>query len=156
MVPEAHEAGLPVHVGAMPTCCKHVAAGLLHVNAVADKQCFERSSHLGLPRARCGTPFRVDLAEGLPCLQAAQHEGHKHVSKAVQAANIASCPCRLDPVTGALVGCYFHAHRPQDGQWRPASHTPLSEEGEPLAYVAKHAHGLYRTVSDRRASSLAP
>ena len=71
MVPEAHEAGLPVHVGAMPTCCKHVAAGLLHVNAVADKQCFERSSHLGLPRARCGTPFRVDLAEGLPCLQPA-------------------------------------------------------------------------------------
>ncbi len=57
--------------------------------------------------------------------------------------------CRLDPVTGALVGCYFHAHRPQDGQWLPASHTPLSEEGAPLAYVAKHAHGLYCTVRDR-------
>ena len=73
----------------------------------------------------------------------------------MQAANIDSCACRLDPVTGALVGCYFNAHRPQDGQWLPASHTPLSEEGAPLAYVAKHAHGLYCTVSDRRANSLA-
>lgn len=73
----------------------------------------------------------------------------QHVSRAVPAANIASCACRLDPVTGALVGCYFHAHRPQDGQWLPASHTPLSEEGAPLAYVAKHAHGLYCTVRDR-------
>ena len=46
-----------------------------------------------------------------------------------------------------MVGCYFHAHRPQDGQWLPADAMPKSESGQPIAYVAKGAHGLYTTVS---------
>lgn len=46
-----------------------------------------------------------------------------------------------------MVGCYFHAHRPQDGQWLPADAMPKSDTGQPVAYVAKGAHGLYTSVS---------
>ena len=46
-----------------------------------------------------------------------------------------------------MVGCYFHAHRPQDGQWLPADAMPKSDTGQPIAYVAKGAHGLYTSVS---------
>lgn len=46
-----------------------------------------------------------------------------------------------------MVGCYFHAHRPQDGQWLPADAMPKSDSGQPIAYVAKGAHGLYTSVS---------
>ena len=46
-----------------------------------------------------------------------------------------------------MVGCYFNAHRPQDGQWLPADCLPKSPTGQPIAYVAKGAHGLYNSVS---------
>lgn len=54
---------------------------------------------------------------------------------------------RLDADAANMVGCYFHAHRPQDGQWLPADAMPKSDTGQPIAYVAKGAHGLYTSVS---------
>lgn len=50
---------------------------------------------------------------------------------------------RLDAEAANMVGCYYHAHRPQDGQWLPADCMPKSETGQPIAYVAVGAHGLY-------------
>ncbi len=46
-----------------------------------------------------------------------------------------------------MVGCYYHAHRPQDGQWLPADSMPKTATGRPIAYVANGAHGLYTGVS---------
>ena len=46
-----------------------------------------------------------------------------------------------------MVGCYYHAHRPQDGQWLPADSMPKTATGQPIAYVANGAHGLYTGVS---------
>ncbi len=54
--------------------------------------------------------------------------------------------CRLDAEAGNMVGCYYHAHRPQDGQWLPADSMPKTKTGQPIAYVAKGAHGLYTGV----------
>ncbi|DBA67866.1 TPA: hypothetical protein ACH3X2_014210 [Trebouxia sp. C0005] len=50
---------------------------------------------------------------------------------------------RLDAEAANMVGCYYHAHRPQDGQWLPADSMPKTAMGQPIAYVAKGAHGLY-------------
>ena len=46
-----------------------------------------------------------------------------------------------------MVGCYYNAHRPQDGQWLPADRMPKTPTGQPIAYVALGAHGLYTGVS---------
>lgn len=50
---------------------------------------------------------------------------------------------RLDAEAAHMVGCYYHAHRPQDGQWLPADSMPKTATGQPIAYVANGAHGLY-------------
>ena len=55
--------------------------------------------------------------------------------------------CRLDAEAANLVGCYYNAHRPQDGQWLPADRMPKTPTGQPIAYVALGAHGLYTGVS---------
>ncbi|KAL3155815.1 hypothetical protein ABBQ32_012827 [Trebouxia sp. C0010 RCD-2024] len=57
---------------------------------------------------------------------------------------------RLDANAANMVGCYFHAHRPQDGQWLPADAMPKTESGQPIAYVAKGAHGLYTSPGVHR------
>ena len=55
--------------------------------------------------------------------------------------------CRLDAEARNMVGCYFNAHRPQDGQWLPADSMPKTKTGQPIAFVAKGAHGLYKGVN---------
>ena len=57
--------------------------------------------------------------------------------------------CRLDAEATHMVGCYYHAHRPQDGQWFPADELPRAKTGHPIAYVALGAHGLYNTASPK-------
>ncbi len=58
-----------------------------------------------------------------------------------------SCGCRLDAEAANMVGCYYNAHRPQDGQWLPADKMPKTATGQPIAFVALGAHGLYTGVS---------
>ena len=58
-----------------------------------------------------------------------------------------SCGCRLDAQAANMVGCYYNAHRPQDGQWLPADSMPKTALGQPIAFVALGAHGLYTGVS---------
>ena len=55
---------------------------------------------------------------------------------------------RLDPGSGDLLGLWYAAHRPQDGQWVEAARVPRTAEGRPLAYVALHGHGTYPQVRD--------
>lgn len=50
---------------------------------------------------------------------------------------------RLDAEAANMVGCYYNAHRPQDGQWLPADKMPKTATGQPIAFVALGAHGLY-------------
>ncbi|DBB03550.1 TPA: hypothetical protein ACH3X3_010893 [Trebouxia sp. C0006] len=50
---------------------------------------------------------------------------------------------RLDAQAANMVGCYYNAHRPQDGQWLPADSMPKTATGQPIAFVALGAHGLY-------------
>ena len=54
---------------------------------------------------------------------------------------------RLDAEAAYMVGCYYNAHRPQDGQWLPADSMPKTATGQPVAFVALGAHGLYTGVS---------
>lgn len=56
--------------------------------------------------------------------------------------------CRLDAAAANMVGCYYNAHRPQDGQWLPADKMPTTATGQPIAFVALGAHGLYTGVSN--------
>eukprot|EP00887_Chlorella_sp_A99_P004572 scaffold4.g4572.t1 len=50
---------------------------------------------------------------------------------------------RVHPQTGALIGIYFNAHRSRDGCWVPAEDVPLTADGRPIVFVAKHGHGCY-------------
>ena len=79
----------------------------------------------------------------------------QHCMRNTACCNTAST-CRLDADAANMVGCYFHAHRPQDGQWLPADAMPKSDTGQPIAYVAKGAHGLYTGVSDSPPQLLLP
>ena len=72
---------------------------------------------------------------GLGLLHAGAHDGDwEHLT------------ARIDPESGDLLGLWYAAHRPQDGQWVEAGRVPRGAGGRPLAYVALHGHGVYPQV----------
>jgi hypothetical protein len=54
---------------------------------------------------------------------------------------------RVDPASGDLLGVWYNAHRPRDGEWAPAADAPRGSGGRRLvAFVALNGHGYYPTV----------
>jgi len=51
---------------------------------------------------------------------------------------------RIHPVSGSLLGVWYNAHRPRDGEWSVGHKVPRDEvTGRIKAYVALHGHGTY-------------
>lgn len=51
---------------------------------------------------------------------------------------------RVHPVSGSLLGVWYNAHRPRDGEWSVGQKVPIDEvTGRIKAYVALHGHGTY-------------